>query len=246
MSVVPPNWHPSPLPCSFHTVIQPMGQGVSMSLDDIWMHEEMRARGRLLDPTLAAHGCFLAVFAESSLLPFGGESQWLRERETEREREGKGERNSQAGMTLLHNVCCCCMTCLVTLRITTPQSTTKRCVCVVCVKDRERWCWEGGLQACPWVSWGGIVIDCTAVAFNYASIQSMQKAAGARVTFLHSDYSCLLCGSTVLCFHPSAVIYIRCFTQLEHMASVIWGCTMAQVRRTQRMLKHSDLFGKHS
>ena len=115
-------------------------------------------------------------------------------------------------MTLLHNVSCCCMTRLVTLRITTPQSTTKRCVCVcVCVseKDRERWCREGGLLSCPWVS-EGIVIDCTAVAFNYVCLQSMQKAAGAKVTFLHSDYSCLLCGSTVLFFH-----WLPCYTHLQ-------------------------------
>lgn len=48
----------------------------------------------------------------------------------------------------------------------------------------------------------GSVIDCTAVAFNYDSNRSMQKAAGAKVTFLYSDYSCLLCGSAVLCLRP--------------------------------------------
>lgn len=46
-----------------------------------------------------------------------------------RAREGEGEsETSQAGMTLLHNVCCCCTTRSVTLRITTTQSSTKRCV----------------------------------------------------------------------------------------------------------------------
>lgn len=46
-----------------------------------------------------------------------------------REGEGEGEsETSQAGMTLLHNVCCCCTTRSVTLRITTTQSSTKRCV----------------------------------------------------------------------------------------------------------------------
>lgn len=37
-------------------------------------------------------------------------------------------------MTLLHNVCCCCMTRLVTLTITTPQSSTKK----VCERQKER------------------------------------------------------------------------------------------------------------
>lgn len=101
------------------------------------------------------------------------------------------------------------------------------CMVCVCMKDRERWCWECGLQSCPWVS-GRIVIDCTAVAFNYVSIQSMQKAAGAQRTFLHSDYSCLLCGKTVLCF----VVILH---QLDHTVSFIWGCTMAQVSENQRM-----------
>lgn len=69
--------------------------------------------------------------------------------------------------------------------------------------QRVRRCWKGGRQLCPRVSRGS-VIDCTAVAFNYDSNRSMQKAAGAKVTFLHSDYSRLLCGATVLCLHPSA------------------------------------------
>lgn len=69
--------------------------------------------------------------------------------------------------------------------------------------QRVRGCWKGGRQLCPRVSRGS-VIDCTAVAFNYDSNRSMQKAAGAKVTFLHSDYSRLLCGTTVLCLHPSA------------------------------------------
>lgn len=69
--------------------------------------------------------------------------------------------------------------------------------------QRVRRCWKGGRQLCPRVSRGS-VIDCTAVAFNYDSTRSMQKAAGAKVTFLHSDYSRLLCGATVLCLHPSA------------------------------------------
>lgn len=72
--------------------------------------------------------------------------------------------------------------------------------------QRVRRCWKGGLQLSPWVSTGS-VIDCTAVAFNYDSSRSMQKAAGAKVTFLHSDYSRLLCGSAVLCLHPSAVTF---------------------------------------
>ena len=131
----------------------------------------------------------------------------MTERERERVREGAG-----LVMTLLHNVCCCCcMTRLVTLTITTPQSSTKK----VCVRQTERggggWCWEGGLQSCPWVS-RGMIIDCTAVAFNYVSIQSMQKAAGAKVTFLHSDYSRLLCGlRPSSCFHQSAVILHQMF-----------------------------------
>lgn len=62
---------------------------------------------------------------------------------------------------------------------------------------------ESGWQLCPRVSRGSF-IDCTAVAFNYDSNRSIQKAAGAKVTFLHSDYSRLLCGATVLCFHPIA------------------------------------------
>lgn len=139
-----------------------------------------------------------------------------------RAREWEGEsKTSQAGMTLLHNVCCCCMTRLVTLRITATQSNTKRCVW-----ETERdGCWEGGLQCCPWVS-EGIVIDCAAVAFNYVSIQSMQKATGAKVTFLHSDYSCLLCGSTVLCFHPSVVF-------LNWIFPSAWACGLIHLGDAQ-------------
>lgn len=98
MSVVPSSWHAPLLPCSFHTVIQPIGQGVDMSHDSIWKHEVMRARGRLWDPTWAVHGCFLAVFAESSLPPFGGESQWVRGRGGggERGRESKRERERES------------------------------------------------------------------------------------------------------------------------------------------------------
>lgn len=48
----------------------------------------------------------------------------------------------------------------------------------------------------------------------------MQKAAGAKVTFLHSDYSRLLCGlRPSSCFHQSAVILHQMF--LEHMVPVI-------------------------
>lgn len=65
----------------FQTVIYPMGHGVDMSLSDIRKHAEMRACKRLLDPTLAVHGRFLAVFADSSLPLFGGKSQRGRGRE---------------------------------------------------------------------------------------------------------------------------------------------------------------------
>lgn len=159
----------------------------------------------------------LGYFCWVLTTPTGGESQWLRGGEKEKVKE-----QARLGW-LLHNVCCCCMTRLVTLRFTTPQSTTKRRVCGVSMRDRGRWCWEGGPQACPWVI-EGIVIDCTAVTFNYVSIQSMQKVAGAKVTFLHSDYSCLLCGSAVLCLPAWAHGLIH-FVDAH---SLFWGCTMAQ------------------
>lgn len=69
---------------------------------------------------------------------------------------------------------------------------------------------DEGAQRCPRLSegnggegWRG-VIDCTAVALNYASIQSMEEAAGAKVTFLRSDYSRLL--RRPLLFPPYAVV----------------------------------------
>lgn len=72
----------------FQTIIYPMGHGVDMSLNDIRKHEEMRACKRLLDPTLAVHGRFLAVFL---LIPH---SHCLEVRA----REGEGEsETSQAG-----------------------------------------------------------------------------------------------------------------------------------------------------
>lgn len=88
------------------------------------------------------------------------------------------------------------------LRRASPAGITLTCrgyAAVAC------WCWMGGRQLRPWVSLGSI-IDCTAVAFNYDSNRSMWTAAGAKVTFLHSDYSRLLCASAVLCLHPSAMI----------------------------------------
>lgn len=99
------------------------------------------------------------------------------------------------------------------LRRARPAGITPRAGCRCCgtrldgltesFPQHVRQCWKGGRQLCPRVRWGSI-IDCTAVAFNYDSNRSMGKAAGAKVTFLHSDYSRLLCGATVLCLHPSA------------------------------------------
>lgn len=69
--------------------------------------------------------------------------------------------------------------------------------------------WQAGPQRCPRLSEGdgdgdgGGIIDCTAVALNYASIKSMEEAAGAQVTFLRSDYSRLL--HRPLLFHTYAV-----------------------------------------
>lgn len=59
-----------------------------------WQHVASEARGmKLLEPTWAIHGHFLAVFADSSLPLFGGKSQWVRGREA---RQG----------WLLRNFCC--------------------------------------------------------------------------------------------------------------------------------------------
>lgn len=113
-----------------------------------------------------------------------------------------GVRTSWAGMICVHNICYCCMTCLVTLRIATPQSTNRSIdnTAYRHVWKTERYGAERVVcsRARGWVE--GTVIDCTAATFNYVCLQSMLNAAGAKVTFLYSDYSCLLCGSAVLYF----------------------------------------------
>lgn len=123
--------------------------------------------------------------------------------------EGDGEKRvgqARQGCLFLHNVCRCCMTRFVTLRATTSQSGTERCGRGTGGDGAG----EAGPQRCPRLSKGdgggdgvGGVIDCTAVALNYASIPSMEEAAGAKVTFLRSDYSRLL--HRPLLFHPYAV-----------------------------------------
>lgn len=67
-------------------------------------------------------GVFLAATPLSSLPPHleVRSNAW----ETEGEMETVRNKRSWAGTTVLHNICCCCMTCLVTLRITARQSTS--------------------------------------------------------------------------------------------------------------------------
>lgn len=131
----------------------------------------------LLRPALEFNGWFLAVFAESSL------RLYLEVWELRRARP--------AGATLPY----CKHTAVAWHGWSVPWKLPSACETVL----------NGGRQLRPWVSRGSI-IDCTAVAFNYDSNRSMRTAAGAKVTFLHSDYSHLLCASTVLRLHPSAAI----------------------------------------
>lgn len=114
--------------------------------------------------------------------------------------EGDGEKRvgqARQGCLFLHNVCRCCTARFVTLRATTSQSATERCGRGTGGDGAG----EAGPRCCP--GRGGF-IDCTAVALNYASIQSMEEAAGSKVTFLRSDYSRLL--RRPLLFHPYAVV----------------------------------------
>lgn len=123
--------------------------------------------------------------------------------------EGDGEKRvgqARQGCLFLHNVCRCCMTRFVTLRATTSQSGTERCGRGT-GGDGAGEGWSAALPAAERGERrvGGVeVIDCTAVALNYASIQSMEEAAGAKVTFLRSDYSRLL--RRPLLFHRYAVV----------------------------------------
>lgn len=213
LAVVPPNLHSLHLPHSFTPWFS---QGVDMSLNDIWKHEEMRACERLLDPTLAVHGCSLAVFADSSL-PL-----------SERERV----RRTGQEMTLLHNVCCRCMTRPVTLRIASPQSSTERCVWaterdgaerVVCSAARG---WARGLL---------LIVQLSLLIMALSNQRKRQQEPKWHFSTLITHVSFV------------AQLFVA-FTHLQsfwmHMS--IWfdsfgRCATAQVRETQKM--H---FGKQS
>lgn len=89
-----------------------------------------------------------------------------------------------------------------------------------------------------------MVIDCAAVTFNYVCIQSMQKVAGVKVTFLNPDYSRLLCGSAVLYFHlvPRSTrlqsFCIICFIQHGQKVQFIQGRTMTQIIEVKQVEIH--------
>lgn len=211
--VVPSNWHPPPLPHSFHTVIQPMGQGVDMSLNDIWKREEMRARGRLLDPTLAVHGCFLAVFAESALPLFGGESQWLRGRES--------KKTGQAGMTLLHNVCCCSMT--LWSRSESPlHSPTPRGVCSVCERQRET-VLRGWSAVLPMVEQGGLLLIARLSLLIMSLSNQCKRRQEPKWHFSTLMTHVSFVAQLSFAFTHLQSFRTRQFTHLERMVSFIWG-----------------------
>lgn len=186
-----------------------------------WQHVASEAWGmKLLEPTWAVHGHFLAVFADSSLPLFGGKSQWVRGREA---RQG----------WLLCNFCC-------TTRLVMHAPLLGPAPRGVCEREMGR---DGAHRVVCTAArrWARGLLLIVQLSLLIMSLSNQCKRRQEPKWHFSTLITRVPCGSTVLYFHPSAVIVDGIFHSAwsygwihlgaEHTWQAPKQCVWAKVQR---------------